>query len=248
MLNYIFADLRRIVRRIPRAIAVTVIIAILAAVLVIYKSTSDQFTSVAFVLGVKQYLGFLPVLIGLVEMMSVFTEDFRAKTMQVAIGIGIPRYQIVLSKIIEAMALVLCDLLVIAALTLIMAPVLSVSLNASQMLELSGSLLGIWLGVTAYISLTGILIFFTQGTGIATILYIALASGVINMIFGLIFSIEAIAGLQLQRITLTTMIKQFDANAALGIFNFSTFFGILIYILAGVGITVAVFQKRELEF
>ncbi|MGL6269561.1 MAG: hypothetical protein ACRC2O_16625, partial [Chitinophagaceae bacterium] len=85
------------------------IYAILIIVLVI--ASKGQWNAVTFVLAVEQYIEFLPVLIGLVELISVFTEDFKAKTMQVAIGIGSPRYRIVLSKLIEMMLLVLVDLM-----------------------------------------------------------------------------------------------------------------------------------------
>ncbi|MGL4284045.1 MAG: hypothetical protein ACRCSI_10700, partial [Eubacterium aggregans] len=103
-------------------------------------------------LAVEQYIGFLTVMIGLVELLSVFSDDFKAKTMQVAIGLGIFRWCIVLCKLIEVMVLVLADLLIFALVVFIAAPFVRVAPNVQQVLEMMGNLFGVWLGIIGFSS------------------------------------------------------------------------------------------------
>lgn len=246
MFNYILADLKRIALRIPRALVMVAIYAILIIVLVI--ASKGQWNAVTFVLAVEQYIEFLPVLIGLVELISVFTEDFKAKTMQVAIGIGIPRYRIVLSKLIEMMLLVLVDLMFVFVIALITGAIMQVWPDGQQLMAILGNLFGTWMGAMAYASLTMILIFFTQGMGIATLLYLAFCGKIVYTLLDIIFSIEIITSLHLQRFTLTAMIQLFNSKILLGTFSTATFLGILLYIVLGYLGAVAVFNRRELDF
>lgn len=247
MLNYIIADLKRITLRIPRAIAMLVIYAGMVLFLM-SVSSSDQWNVVSYMSAVEQYVGFLMVMIGLVELVSIFADDFKAKTMQVAIGLGIPRWRVILCKLIEVMVLVLADLVVFALVAFIAAPCVRVAPSGSRMMEIIGKLFGVWLGTTAFASLSMILIFITQGTLGAIILYLAMASGVVNTLMEIILGLEGIKDFHLQRFTLTALVKMFDAKIILGTFSFSYFVGILIYIAIGYAVTLAVFRKRELDF
>lgn len=247
MINYILADLKRITLRIPRAVAMVVILGILIAYMRT-AATGSQWNVITYTLTLEQYFGMLTVMLGVVELISVFSEDFKAKTMQVAIGIGIPRWRIVLSKFIELMVLVFVDLVVIALVALIAAPILQVAPNGEQVMEILGNLFSVWLGIIAYGTLCTILIFFTQGIGIATILYLALASGIVNSILEILFSLDAVKSFHLQRFTLTAIIKMFNARILLGTFSFPNFLGILLYTALAFTATLAIFSKRELDF
>jgi len=246
MRNYVLADLKRIIKRLPRIIVMAIIYAALLAV--IYAAYKNLWTSITFVLYVEQYIAVLTTGLGLVELITVYADDFKAKTMQVAIGIGIPRRVVVLCKVIEAAVLTLIDLLLFALVAFAAGAVLHAGLETDQITEILISLLKVWLSVVSYVNLAMILMFFTQSTGPGTLLYLALSMGILNMLVSLLAGIEEIEFLHLDNYMLTTFIKTFTTRLMIGNFSAGALIGILVYIAIGYFLTVFLFRKRELEF
>ena len=97
MHNYVMTDFRRIGKRLPRILLVLAVYSILFIINLV-TLTQGTLDSVNFVIMTESFIGGMPLMIGTIELIAVFSDDFKAKTMQVAIGIGIPRYKVVLSK------------------------------------------------------------------------------------------------------------------------------------------------------
>lgn len=247
MFNYLIADLRRIALRIPHALALIGIYAILV-IMLIFGFNSEGWNSVSLVTMTIQYINFLTILLGLVELNAVFSDDFKTKTIQVAIGIGISRWRVILTKFLELAILVFVDIVVVLFIAIVCGGFMNAFPTYSQIVEIWSQLFSVWLGILGYMSLTMIIIFLMQGTGIATILYLALSSGIFNMVIGLLSSFEIFESLHLQKYTLTSLLGMFGSQLTLGSFNFSMFIGIIFYIAIGYGMAVAIFRKRELDF
>lgn len=246
MANYIIADLKRISVRIPRLIALAAVYAVL--VLLIFLSDRSALTSVTFVLFVGQYISYLPVILGTLALLAVYGDDFKARTMQVAIGIGITRSKVVICKLIEMMIVVLIDIFVLTAVVGISAAVLDMALTGEQVMEITAQLFTMWISIIAYSSLAMILLFFTQAAGIAVLLYIALSAKIVSSIVAFPLEIDALLRFHLNRYLLTPFLMRFKTHLVLGSFDVPTFLGVVVYIVAGVGIAIALFRKRELEF
>ena len=246
MSNYIYADLKRILFRAPRIILTLLVYAVFAAVTAFTYYTS--WSSINFVKNAQTYIEFLPILLGLVEMIAVFADDFRAKTMQVAIGLGISRAKVVFCKLIEAAVLVAIDLAVLAAIVLGASSYLKAGLSPSQTNELLICLTMAGVSTISYISLTMILMFYNQSTGLGRILYLLLAVGIVSAAVSLIGIIEFLEPLRLESYTLSNFLSVARARWIVGTFDVKSIIGILAYIAGSTGLTIFLFRKRELEF
>lgn len=247
MLNYIGADLRRIFTRIPRALLLTVIYAVLIIIVAVSHQSGD-FDSVSFILSFGTFIKVMPLAIGIVELVSIFSADFKAKTMQAAIGSGISRRHVVLSKLIEVMVVILVDVLLLAAVTWILTGIYGIRLTSDQMMEVFARFFTVWLKTCCLIDLAMILMFYSQGTGIAMIFYLLCAAGLLKTLLDIVLSADFLKKLHLASFLPTSLIDTFQTRMILGSFSLERFIGIALYMVGAYFITVFVFKKRELEF
>lgn len=250
MINYMIADLKRIYIRIPRGIALLLLfISEILFSIILKKAITQTVTATVFMTNFGQFTNtVVPVVLGLIELHAVYADDFKAKTMQIAIGIGIKRRHIILSKYLEMLILVIVDLVLYGLVITVAANAVGIPLQASHLSMLSSYLVFCGISVAVYAALTMILIFFMQSTGIAVLLYVLLSITVVSKILGLILSIGILESLSLERFLATSMITRFYTSQMLGSFHVRSFIGILIYIVGSYLITMILFKKRELEF
>lgn len=247
MMNYVRADVRRIVMRIPRIVILAVCYAV--SVFIYFNSArQDGWNSVEFLSFVQGLCMFIPLVFGVIELISVYSDDFRAKTMQVAIGIGIPRRKVVLAKGIETALLVGADMLLYIVLFCLCNLITGTSLIAEQIGELLWQFLCCWFTVVAYTAPTMILLFFMQNTGISTLLYILFSTSLVNTAAKKLTELKALRPLHLTNLLLTTAVENFRTRMILGVFDLKNFIIVLIYIVGCYLITAKLFKSRELEF
>lgn len=99
MLDYITADYIRIMKRVPRIIGLVLyFIAMIIFMMVRFNSTTSNWTSVSFVSATNSFIIFFSLFCGLFEFLSAISDDLKAKTMQVAIGLGISRSKLLLRR------------------------------------------------------------------------------------------------------------------------------------------------------
>lgn len=60
-----------------------------------------DWNTVTYLIMARAFAGMLPMFFGLLVFIAVFSMDFKAKTMQVAIGTGLSRAEVVLAKTVE---------------------------------------------------------------------------------------------------------------------------------------------------
>ena len=250
MRNYIQADLKRIFKRIPHIAVMALLNVILAGV--VLNTYRTNWNSVFYLLGGELFLQVMPVVVGLLDLSAVYGDDFRAKTMQVAIGSGLSRTRIVCAKLIEMAVIVFLDLLELTVFFLIIGAVLGAGVNGAQVAELFGSMLMSALATVSFTSLTMILAFFRQGVGLANLLYLVLNVGLVTQLLSLVLGIEAVDRLvgrfHLINLTLYRLLETARSRLMLGTFDVEAFGGVAVYILLGSAITSMMFKKRELEF
>lgn len=247
MKNYIKADLIRIATHIPRLFLLAAMNAVFILIVQNF-SKYDTFNSVTYLSMLGQYCNFLPICIGVIELVAVYSTDFKAKTMQFAIGIGVKKEQVILTKLLEMIVMVLFDLAIIIAVVFICGAIFGVSFTSWQLLEVFSRFLMIWLKVSLFMSISMIAIFFTQGTGLAMILYLIMASGFSDEIISSLVSSSFLSPLRINLILPSSLLDTLMTRMILGNFSIGRFIGILIYIVLGYIVTVLIFRKRELEF
>ena len=246
MLNFIRADLRRIFFRIPRVIGTLLVYAILFVVLFIIQK--GGVTSVTFLELVSKFISYLPLIWGLFILIAIFADDFRAKTMQVAIGLRIPRSQIVIGKLIETIILTVFEISLLFLFTVGASIFMKAGLNASQIHELMVKFFMAGVNMVGYISLTMILMFFTQSTGGGRILYLALNGSIIYTILDIVSVFETLEPLRLTSFSLTYLLSVAEARWIIGIIDIRSWIGIILYLVISTILTIVLFRRRELEF
>ena len=246
MLWYMRADLRRIGRRIPRLIVLALLYVALVAVLFIVSREDVQIAPL-MILCEHYVVGFLPLVFGAVELAVLLGDDFHAKTMQQAIGLGVGRTKIVLTKLLDLAVLMLVDIAVFGALIFAANGVFRLGLQGDGVRELLLCLVGAWVKAVAYGSLSLILGFYAQNALYAILTYIALSSGILNKLLGTALGMKALAPLHLDRFLLTTEVDTFVTHALLGYFDPLALIAALLYIAGGAAAAAWLFQNTELE-
>ena len=246
MKQYIVADLKRIVGRVPYWICMLLLIGYMMT-LFLFQSLIN-WNAVTYLVTASAFAGMLPIFFGLLVFIAVFSADFKAKTMQVAIGTGLSRAEVVLSKAVEVFVITIAGIVLIGVAVLLAGVVTGTGMSATQAMEIINSLWVKGVAIISYNYIAMILIFFTQKPGIGTLFYIALATPVVEILISLINDIKLIKELDICRFYLANLIETAHTRLILGTFDIASFIGIVAYIMAGVAVTILLFRKRELEF
>ena len=246
MKQYIVADLKRIVGRVPYWICMLLLIGYMMT-LFLFQSLIN-WNAVTYLVTASAFAGMLPIFFGLLVFIAVFSADFKAKTMQVAIGTGLSRAEVVLSKAVEVFVITIAGIVLIGVVVLLAGVVTGTGMSATQAMEIINSLWVKGVAIISYNYIAMILIFFTQKPGIGTLFYIALATPVVEILISLINDIKLIKELDICRFYLANLIETAHTRLILGTFDIASFIGIVAYIMAGVAVTILLFRKRELEF
>ena len=248
MLRYIIADLKRILLRGPRTLALlfTYVFGIIS-MFSVHKS--GNWNSVVMVSWMDQFTAIMLIMLGVIEIFAVYGDDFKAKSMQVAIGVGISRKKIVFSKMIEMAILVLVDIVVgVLIMVAFGCGVFRTEIRPEQVVEICAMYFAAWLYIMACSSLAIILAFIVQGTALPAILYLLFALEVVDGSVEALLNLKWIKELHLTQFQLTSLLNVFKARLILGTFRWGEFIGILIYFAIGFVATMLLFEKQELEF
>lgn len=250
MRNYIRADVKRILQRSSHLFSMLLLFALYVIVLYL-PNRSMQVTSVTLIASACSMLDWLAVFLGLFEMLAVFSEDFKVKTMQVAIGLGVTRNKVVICKLLETIILMVLDCIVIVLLTLVTGSVLGASIVPAVMMDLVLALLVKFLLAQAVVvSITMIVMFMTQSTILSLFVYILTGLGTIYLLLSFMpmFGLTWLENLNLGRLTLSYHVGAFYSRLVLGSFDFVSFLIVIVHLAAGIIATCKLFQKSELDF
>lgn len=247
MLNYIKADLKRLSTRSSRLVMVGVsylILGILIGVTKIQSWSAYEFTS-----RIQMYLQyFIPFILGVIEIGAVYGDDFRAKTMQVAIGTGISRPMVVLAKLVELAVMTLFDLVGFCAITFASAGILQAGLTAEHVGDMLLFHVITLLRIVCFASVAMIPMFYSQGSGVGTLVYLAIAFPILPSMLGELLKAGPLLTLHLDQYIINKQLDQFGAYLLAHTFNLGNLLGIALHLLLCYFITVLLFRKRELEF
>lgn len=263
MRNYIKADLLRIAKRIPQILVTLLSYGALALAIFIFVQTTRVMADPALAeLGLNvivssslvfdaamKVIPYFAVFMGLLAMIFVFSDDFKAKTAQIAIGAGISRSRIIFSKLTEVLILLVIHALAFAGITILMNALMGFNMNGAQYAELA-RFLGMNMVLTnmAYLSLVTILLYATQSMVLPILAYLALSFELVSGAIGMLSYIRVLEPLNLGRYTLTTFLGQLETNLGAGVFDALPVIGILAYMAAGIVLATLLFRKKELEF
>lgn len=248
MKNYVLADVYRLMRRRPR---IVLLILIYIITLIGMNFTRGQLTwnSVAFIGSYEIIFGMAGIAVCLLEFLFVYASDFKARIMQVAIGRGLSRPQVVLSKFIEVAIMDVISLGILWILILIYGAVTGIRLSGTQGFEMAVVFVTDMFSELIVTGLVAIFLFLFQNAGVSALVYAAVSCDPMQYVYR-IFSekFKIIVSLHLQDLCFSALCERFKSHLILGQFNFPALLGIACYILIGYFVTVAIFKRRELDF
>lgn len=245
MIRYMKADLHRISRRIPRYISLLCVFAVLVILMLVILKGKTPFEIVDLMTKIVPYLCGI---FGLLEYIFVYSDDLKAKTMQIAIGTGISRRRVVLAKWIETAVLCILDILMLIILILVCSALKGAVFSGEPVRDLCILFFFGLIKVLGAVGFTMIFVFWTQNASAGMLLFLAFMLGIVNLLFDSIASIGPLEGLHLSSFLFSNLLDAAKSRLIIGTFSPAYFLGLIIYLAAFYFITVKLFERCELEF
>lgn len=247
MTSYIRADLHRLKTRIPRWIILGIYFLIL--IRVFWKMAGETSTTAYDISSIfTQIITWTAPVLGMIELIFVYGDDFKAKTMQIGIGHGIKRRHIVLAKLIEYMITCCFDVMALFILNVCISGIRGVTLGSQFIGDMLLVAVFALVKLFATVESVMVLMFFVQSSAIANILFIAIAYGAFGFIFGMLQNIKMFKNIPFSQYMLMKLIDVVKARALIGLIALPQLLGVIIWLLALYVGTCILFEKRELEF
>ncbi len=248
MRRLIRADLRRVMRK--KSIVVFMVLMMLYLSAKILLNYDDSRIPYVAVRGLLDSISGVELIIGLLIFVAIYSDDFRAMSYVTAIGRGIPRFKIIIAKLLDIVLLSVWLYGIIAVF-------FTWALNMMGCV-FSDTLAAAWFGTfllsvyrtVGYIALASMVIYITGniplGTIVLVLLYIALPFSA-----NLLALNENLTNLHIDRFHYAGI-----ADNALTDIMFGSYFSAIIKLAIGIVIdmgavlivTGILFEKRELDF
>lgn len=249
MNNYIKADIGRILRKGSFLGAAAAFWGLFLLQVFVYFNPS--FTAEMYVAKNTAFTGFFPLVVGLFVFMCIYADDFKCKSMQIAIGYGTPRRKIIIAKLIESMLLLIVITFITGFLVLGTPLILGLTPTQQQLSYLALTVVADMLRAIGYIALSTIPVFFTQNAVNGIIVYVLLSSKTVYIILTMIWGQELfvnLAGDLTQYLYTTQLYDACTLFSQAGQLDFAWMIAPVLYVFIPTIIAIIGFNKKELEF
>lgn len=245
MKGFIKAGLHRIGGRKQRTITLLAIYLVLGA---FFVKAVDHYTMYEVTNVLTKFFGAIAMLFGVIEYIFVYADDIKSKTMQVAIGAGAKRSQIVLAEWLQATFLILLDVAVLLVILYASFLVCGTPTNAEGLRDIC--LWGLFRALnasTAY-ALAAVFVFWLQTTTMPMLIFLAAVLGTLDTIMTVIVDMGFLSALNLKKYLIFTLLDTMQARAIMGIFPAGETLIYAVEMLLLYAVTCHLFKKKELEF
>ena len=245
MINYIKADFNRIGKRIPRYIVLVLALAALAFIMI---KLADGETVYGIVDILNKAVPFICPVFGIIEFFFVYADDLKAKTMQIAIGRGVSRDRVVMSKWIEHALLCLADLTVLLLEIMICSAIKGAVFSGEPAADVVILMVFGLVKTVGAMGMAMILVFVTENVVLGIITCILASLGIIGAIVGIIITLGPLENLHLDKYLFTNLITTAQSRMIVGTFSVGHILGIVLYLAVFYFAAVLLFKRKELEF
>ncbi|MBO6163089.1 MAG: hypothetical protein J6O53_07525 [Eubacterium sp.] len=191
MKRIIFTDLRRAQRKVSYFVCIGIVVALMIIVTIVafirpadaealQLSSETSGKGLAFLNNIGIAYSMIPFLVGIPVFQTVFSDDFKSRTMQTAIGRGISRRRLVLCRFFEAIALLVEACLIFTVLSIVMGLVLGASIGG--LATMIGKLFFDLVLVVANTSVAMLILYLTMNPTGGLVMYILMAADVFRML------------------------------------------------------------------
>ncbi len=252
MRNCILTDLRRVFRKKSFIICMSIILLLMIIGLIVifvhpFKDGVDSTYSIMMSLA----MFFNPFLIGIPVFSAIYTDDFKSKSMQTALGFGISRNKMIMSRFLEALFMVVECIIFLSVMLLIFGLAGGVSMS-----EIGETVLEIWIDsfqTIGFLALALIIVYGTQKPTMGLVLFILLSAGVFATLIEALSLIPALKKHDIDPekylptgviVKISDLADKGDYLKAVG----PAFLFLIFYVALPVWISMRLFRKKELEF
>lgn len=210
---------------------------------------SKSYNSVNLTAAAPSLFETVAIIAGIIEIKNVLTDDFQAKTIQIAIGLGISRPKVVLVKLIDFAILLTVDGLAFMMLFIIGGIVCGIHLIGEQLYLLVVTSIGDALYMTIAAAFTMIPTFYLQSAGFAALFFLIISIDPISVILSFFGTKEIVMNLHLLELPYSNVVNTLTTQLSLrNTVPIPQLIGVIIYLALTYGLTVFAFKNRELDF
>lgn len=249
MNNYIAANLKRILAK--KSFYTTTFVFIGLMLFLTYVKATPNYTSAAYVNDVQTMIGLYPLLVGIAIFISTFYDDFKAKTVQAALGLGISKTQVIFSKLIEVVILAIILGVITSVIIMLLPMLFHIDMSAESYRSIAIQYIGATVQMIGYFCLCLPILFFRYNAIEGVILYVMLSSSVIYIFSNLFLGSKTVINMIGDK---TFLILSNSINSIQGAIisnksiDFTNVMILILYIALPIVLTIILFKKKELEF
>lgn len=251
MKNYIRADYRRALTCRPHIVEMIIAVVLIIGVPVWKAVTATgNWNSVAYADAISFPMFLVSLLLGMCDILAVFSQDFKAKTIQIAIGRGIRRPRVVAVKLIDVALLTFTDLALLTVLTMALSFIIGAPLTGPQLAQHLIDILELWLEWVGYTAIVLPLLFHLQSMLVPILIYLLFTCRAVYGILRMFtfWGPEWMQKLHLESYTLDAFLDGLKTHLIMGRLNVGSLIGVVVYLVLGYVAAVAIFRRQELEF
>lgn len=243
MLNYIKADMKRILKK-KNFLVVNIVFLLLFALVNLFTRGNTNSLEI-YTLKVEIFLSVFVFIEGMNIFLSVYNDNFKAKSMQVEIGRGVERKNVVISKLIETSIIALIASIVVVVFISAMAFIMGLSPTFAEMKEWFVSIIFASIKIIGYTAMASIFVYHKQNAVNGIIAFVLLASNVASSFASIALSQSFVTNIfgNLSDYLFSSAISSVRSEI-----NITMTIIVLAYIVISTLISILIFNKKELEF
>lgn len=251
MINYIRADMHRILTRFKHVFFVLVCVGALGVMTWTAMAQVMQVNGVVLINSLLGNVGMLAVVMGCYEMLCITSDDYKARSIQAAIGRGVSRTKVIFAKVIEFALLMIIDALLVLVMSLGLCAAFGVEAPAEMMRQLIITLgCSFVFGSIIAGTLTLSVSLMTQSSVMTILVYCLLNVGLVSFLLELITTIPALsflADLNLTSYLMSSRLASLQSQLVLGSFDVLSMGICLAYLVLFFAVGISVINKKEFD-
>lgn len=249
MINLVRGDLRRIIRK--KGFLIALIFIVLFVIVLAIAQRAVRWNGYAYIYSVQQQINLYNLILSALIFLAVYGDEFKAMAMTCAIGRGVSRNKLIVSKLIDNVILSVLLYGILAVILVLLGKILGANMTTEETLAL---VLNMMIGAyktIGFTTLASVVLFVNANVPLG--LFILL---ILQLMMTLIFSTAAassklISRLHIDRWYYGGMADSGYSSIMLGMTGegiFTLILGFVLYVGIALCITIALFSKRELDF
>ena len=249
MRNLIKADMQRILRKKSIWLAFIFMIVIVAGE-ILYKVNVAPDRNLGFAVAVSDSIGYVGLVLGIILVLNIYADDFKASTYINIVGHGISRLKYIITKYLDAMILLVAMYVLACVLIFGLKVGLGVQLSSLEMRFMWCNLLCEIIPVAASISIASLFYFQTGNNALGMLVYLGIEL-VIPVAIEFIKTNPTVVKYHLDRIYLTDVCSSMLDDLVMrqtGAGLLKLILVIAVYVVAAIVGTIILFRKKELDF